>query len=41
MKTANVEATFLSELQFMVQLVINAVVGDTILVLLMLATLIL
>jgi hypothetical protein len=41
MKTANVEATFLSELLFMVSGVTKAVVGDTIIVLLMLATLIL
>jgi hypothetical protein len=41
MKTAYVEATFLSELQFIFQSVTNAVIGDTILVLLMLATLIL
>jgi hypothetical protein len=39
MKTANIEATFLSELQFVVQRIINGIVGDTILVLLMLATL--
>ena len=40
MKTADVEATFLSELRFMVQCVTKTAIGDTILVLLMLATLI-
>jgi hypothetical protein len=39
MQTAYGKATFLSELQFVVQCIINSIVGDTILVLLMLATL--
>ena len=41
MKTAHAEVTFLSELQFIFQCVTNTVVGDTIIVLLMLATLLL
>ncbi len=41
MKTAYIEATFLSELRFMVSRITKSVIGDTILVLLMLATLIL
>lgn len=41
MTTVNVEATSQSELQLTVQCVTNAVIGDTILVLLMLTTLIL
>ena len=40
MKTAKAKAKFLSELQVMVHGVTNAVIGDAILVLLMLATLI-
>ena len=40
MKTADVEATYLSELQFMVQCVAKAVVGDMLLILLMIATLV-
>ncbi len=39
MKTAEAEATFLSELRFMVNRITKAAVGDTILVILMLAAL--
>ncbi|MGD9097072.1 MAG: hypothetical protein PVF97_03240 [Desulfobacterales bacterium] len=41
MKTAAIEATYLSKLQFMFHRVTNSVIGDTVLVLLMLAPLIL
>ena len=41
MKTGDVEATFLSELLFMVHRVFKAVLGDMLLIILMIATLIL
>ncbi len=39
MKTACVEATFLSELRFMLRCITSAALGDTLLVILMIAAL--
>ena len=41
MKKGDVEATFLSELLFMVHRVVKTVIGDMLLIILMIATLIL
>ncbi len=41
MQTADIEATYLSELKFMVHCMTHSVIGDAIVVLLMLAPLIL